>query len=342
MAGELKLNRPWLVAVWPGMGHVAISAGYYLVAKLGMHILAEFSPLELFDVEHVEVKGGLIRTGRLPRSRFFVWKDPAERHDLVVFIGEAQPPKGRYAFCQRLIEFARQLGIERVYTFAAMATPMHPEHASRVFGAATDAESLADLKRLELEILEDGQIGGLNGVLLGVAAESDLRGACLLGEMPQLFAQLPFPKASLAVLEAFSTIANLRIDLGELAEQSREVEYKLGELLEKVQEALEDQQEPEAAGDDDVPEFEPTPVERGAQPRRSRAGRVSLPPGPQESDQGLRAEARARPPRALSRVRGPLPRPVQEAGVGRAASRPPRLTRIIAIQTRPAPLRCRE
>ena len=41
MAEEQKLNRPWLVAVWPGMGQVAISAGYYLMAKLGMHLLAE-------------------------------------------------------------------------------------------------------------------------------------------------------------------------------------------------------------------------------------------------------------------------------------------------------------
>jgi hypothetical protein len=38
MPDELKLNQPWLVAVWPGMGHVAISAGYYLMAKLGMHL----------------------------------------------------------------------------------------------------------------------------------------------------------------------------------------------------------------------------------------------------------------------------------------------------------------
>jgi proteasome assembly chaperone (PAC2) family protein len=263
MAGEIKLTRPWLVAVWPGMGHVAISAGYFLVAKLGMHILAEFSAHELFDVEHVEVKGGLLRMGRLPRSRFFVWKDPRDRHDIVVFIGEAQPPKGRYAFCQRLIEFARQLGIERVYTFAAMATPMHPEHASRVFGAATDSESLGELRRLELEVLEDGQIGGLNGVLLGVAAESGLRGACLLGEMPQIFAQLPFPKASHAVLEAFSTIADIQIDLTELSEQAKEVEQKLGELLEKVKEALQDQQEQEATSEDDGPEFEPAPLEEG-------------------------------------------------------------------------------
>jgi len=33
-------------------------------------------------------------------------------------------------------------------------------------------------------------------VLLGAAAESKLRGDCLLGEMPRMFAQLPFPKAS--------------------------------------------------------------------------------------------------------------------------------------------------
>jgi proteasome assembly chaperone (PAC2) family protein len=249
MANEIKLNRPWLVAVWPGMGQVAISAGYFLVAKLGMHILAEFSAHELFDVEHVEVKKGLIRTGRLPRSRFFVWKDPQASRDIVVFIGEAQPPKGRYPFCHRLIEFARQLGVERVYTFAALATPMRPEHPSRVFVAATDTESLDELKRLELEILEDGQIGGLNGVLLGVAAEGKLRGACLLGEMPHIFTQLPFPKASLSVLKAFCTIASVEIDLGEMAQQAKEVEQKLGALLEKVQEAIEDQQHD--GGDDE-------------------------------------------------------------------------------------------
>ena len=35
MIEGIELNRPWMVAVWPGMGKVAISAGYYLVAKLG-------------------------------------------------------------------------------------------------------------------------------------------------------------------------------------------------------------------------------------------------------------------------------------------------------------------
>jgi proteasome assembly chaperone (PAC2) family protein len=245
MADELKLNNPWLVAVWPGMGHVAISAGYYLMAKLGMHTLAELPAEDLFDVEHVEVKAGLIRTGHLPRNRLFLWNDPRNRHDIIVFIGEAQPPRGKYAFCRGLIEYARGLGVERVFTFAAMGTSMHPAHVSRVFGAATDEKTLAELKRLELEILEDGHIGGLNGVLLGVAAEQGLPGACLLGEMPQIFAQLPFPKASLAVLEVFTTIANVEIDFAEMSEQSRDMEQRLGELLEQVERTYEQQSQTE-------------------------------------------------------------------------------------------------
>lgn len=238
MSEKNKLNRPWMVAVWPGMGHVAMSAGYYLMAKLGMHVLAEFRANELFDVEHVEVKGGLVQPGRLPRNRLFVWQAPAGKHDIVVFIGETQPPLGKYAFCRRLIEYARELGVERIFTFAAMATPMRPGERSHVFGAAADAASLAELKGLDLQVVEEGYIGGLNGILLGVAAESRLRGACLLGEMPQIFTQLPYPHAALAVLETFATLADLELDLDELREQAEAMDGKLDELLTQIERAV--------------------------------------------------------------------------------------------------------
>src|SRR6516165_4559294 len=128
MAERLQLNHPWLVAVWPGMGNVALNAGIYLLAKLDMNVIAELETGDLFDVDHVEVKEGIIQSGRRPRSRYFVWTDQNHNHDLVVFLGEAQPPVGKYAFCRQMIEFARELGVERVLTFAAMATRMHPEH----------------------------------------------------------------------------------------------------------------------------------------------------------------------------------------------------------------------
>jgi proteasome assembly chaperone (PAC2) family protein len=262
MAEKLHLHHPWLVAVWPGMGHVALNAGVYLLAKLGMNLIAEFEASELFDVDYVEVKEGIIQAGRRPQNRLYLWTDPDKKHDLVVFLGESQPPIGKYAFCRQLINHVRQLGAERVFTFAAMATQMHPEHRSRVFGAATDRESLEELKRLELEVLEDGKIGGLNGVLLGAAAEAGLRGACLLGEMPHIFSQLPFPKASLAILEVFTTVTGMDLDLTELAEQARTMEQQLGELLVQVEKTY---------GPQGLAEGEEYPPERAEQGRLGTA-----------------------------------------------------------------------
>ena len=271
MANEVKLNKPWLVAVWPGMGNVAIAAGYYLIAKLGMHIFAEYQSHDLFEVDHVEVKGGLIRTGRLPRSRLFVWNDPRGNHDIVVFLGEAQPPRAQYSFCRKLIKFAKGLGVERVFTFAAMATQMDLGTPPRTFVAATDEATLSELQRQGLEILGDGRIGGLNGVLLGAGAESGLSGACLLGEMPHVFARLPFPTASLAVLHAFAKIAGIQIDLGELIGQAQEMEQKLGELLAQMQQAIA-QQVPET--DDEEQEEEEEEEEEAVQHEQAEEARL--------------------------------------------------------------------
>jgi proteasome assembly chaperone (PAC2) family protein len=181
--------------------------------------------------------------GDLPRSRCFVHKDPWKKRDIIVFIGEAQPPIGKYALCRRIIEFAQHLGVERLFTFAAMATPMHPARDSRVFGATTDEELLAELRQLELTILESGHIGGLNGVLLGAGAESGLRGTCLLGELPQVFSQFPFPKASLAVLETFRTIADIDLDTTELAQQAKDMEQQYRHLMTQIEKAIKQQQE---------------------------------------------------------------------------------------------------
>lgn len=233
-----KENRPWLVAVWPGMGHVAISAGYYLMAKLGMQYMGEFAANGVFDVDVALIKSGIVQKTQKPRSRFYRWKNPVGNRDIIVFIGEAQPPLGKYSFCEKLIDFARDQGVERVFTFAAMATEMHPEHDSRLFGAATDHTTLDEIDRPEIRVLEEGHIGGLNGVLLAAAADKGMEGICLLGEMPHLFAQIPFPKASLAVLRSFTEMAEIRLDFSELESQAHTIEQQLGEVLAKVEQKM--------------------------------------------------------------------------------------------------------
>lgn len=263
------LKNPWMVAVWPGMGQVAINAGIYLLSKLEMTEFAEFRSDEVHDIESVTVQNGLIQPLRRPRDRFFLWSDPHGERDLIVFLGEAQPQVGKFALCRRLVAFAQEHGVERVITFAAMATQMHPEKRARVFGAATDLSGVAELRRLEVELLEEGQISGLNGTLLGAAQDEGLRGTCLLGEMPHIFHQLPFPKASLVILETFATMSGVSVDFTELSEQSQLVEGQLVTLLEKIQEQLEGS---EASGETEsfLPAPEPPVEEEISAADRSR------------------------------------------------------------------------
>lgn len=227
-------HHPWLVAVWPGMGQVAINAGVYLLSQLGMDQYTEIPAESGFDVDQVLISEGLVQPIRTPRNRLFAWRDPDQKRDLLLFVGEAQPTVEKLAFCRSLIDLALQYHVEKVFTFAAMGTGMNFKSPSQVFGATTDIENLVRLREFNLGILNDGQIGGLNGVLLGAALERDLPAICLLGEIPQNLSAIPFPKASEAILQCFTSMADLKIDLTGLNQIVLESERQIDALLQQI------------------------------------------------------------------------------------------------------------
>lgn len=231
-------NR-WLVTGWPGMGSVAVTAAVYLMSKLRMHELGEFEARDLFELEHALVHGGLVRAESLPRSRLFICDDASIGREIVVFTGEAQPTTGKLALCQRLIESARDLGVTRIFSFAASASDMDPMQRSRVFGVATDKEGLNSLQRHEIPLMGDGRITGLNGVLLAAAAEEGIPGIGLLGELPVFAPNLPYPSAAAAVLRAFADIAEIKLELKELEDYGRQMQEQLSDAYRKVKDALE-------------------------------------------------------------------------------------------------------
>jgi proteasome assembly chaperone (PAC2) family protein len=230
---KTELNEPILIAAWPGMGHVALTACYYLIAKLEMEFRAEYATSDLFDVDHVSVKGGLAQPFRYPKNQFFVWHNPRGGSDLLIFIGEAQPPQGRYNFCRKLIDYAQSEGVSKIYTFAAMATAIDLGDESRVIGVAADKDTLHELLTNEVDLLQAGSISGMNGILLGVAAERKIPGGCLLGEMPAPLMDVPYPKASLAVLSTFDQLVDFEIDLTDLNIEVERMGKHLSEAVEQ-------------------------------------------------------------------------------------------------------------
>jgi proteasome assembly chaperone (PAC2) family protein len=276
--GPPDLHEPWLVAAWPGMGAVAVLAAETLINTLGAQRIAEPSFDAWFDIGRVTVNDGVVVPAPRPKGFLLAWKNPApEGRDLLVFMAEAQPESRQWEYCEALLDQVRAHGVSRVVTFAAMASPSEPAEASRVFAAATSRTLLTPLPK-EVVRMTDGEIGGLNGVLVAVAAARGLEGLCLLGEFPFFATRLANPKASAAVLRTFSRISGIPIDVRPLELQGKKMERQLEQLLRRMRD--EQARRAEARGEADAegeppeePEefpssFDESPSDEGAQDRR--------------------------------------------------------------------------
>lgn len=264
MAEIEDLRAPWMVAVWPGMGSVATLAGSHLARALEARVVDELPAESFFEVQHVEVHNGIASAGRRPRNVSLLWKDPDENHDLIIFVGEAQPDRDGYGLCQTLVRRAANWGVQRVVTFAAMATQLQPTQDPRVFAISTQQDVLDDATAHGAEMLQQGQISGLNGVLLAAAAEADIPGLCLMGEMPYFATQVPNPQASLAALEVFGSMAGVSPDFSELEQQSEHVQRQLSQLMEQLGGGEEEEGEfsiPDIAQDVEPESEQPRPLD---------------------------------------------------------------------------------
>jgi proteasome assembly chaperone (PAC2) family protein len=231
-----RLTDPWLLAVWPGMGNVALGAGSYLLEKLQPDALFSVPAGDFFDLGQVQVRDGVVGPARFPENRFFGWKNPTGGRDLVIFVGEAQPSARGYAFCEALLRTAQGLGVKRVITFASMVTPQHPTAPSRTFAVATSEALLQEVRKTEpnVGVLTEGAISGLNGTLLAAAAAQGLEGVGLLAEVPQIAANVPYLKAAHAVLGVFMRLVSMKLDLTDLATQAARVEKGLLQLIQQL------------------------------------------------------------------------------------------------------------
>jgi uncharacterized protein (TIGR00162 family) len=239
---EPKLKDPYLFAAWSGMGNVALGAAEYLRDKLGAEQFGEIKLTECFGFSGVSVKDdGTVESPTLttsPRNEFYCWKKRGSAHDVIIFMGEAQPSGMEYELAHKVIEVAEKFKVKRIYTAAAFALPIQVSQESKVHCVATNVELIGDLKRFDLRLMTDGSISGLNGFILGIAKKKGIEGVCLLGEMPNYLTHIEYPKASHAVLSILTKMLNINIDLGELLAVAKYQEEEIKRYIKKIEEQL--------------------------------------------------------------------------------------------------------
>jgi len=224
-----------MLASWPGIGDVSLTAARYLVEKLNAVEIGEIEPINFFEPMGVTVKDNVVESPRFPESKFYYWQPRYNRDKgLVIFIGEEQPGFKGYELVNCVLDVAQRLKVARVYSCAAAVTRIHHSEEMKVWGAATTSNLVDELSKHDVILRGNLRIAGLNGLILGMAKERGMEGICLLGEVPAYATQIANPRASLAVLGILTKMLGITIDLTELDNLAKQVDEEMDRIAKRV------------------------------------------------------------------------------------------------------------
>lgn len=194
-------SRKICICGLPGIGSVGKVAADYLSIALECSAIKPFFS-DSFPPQVMVSKG----MAKLLHSELL---RPKDRENMFILSGDAQPldVQGMHELAGEILRAIADQGVTDVITLAAYVG----ETDEKVMGAATDVESAALLTENKIPLLCSGAIGGLNGLLAGLAPLYGLRGFCLLstssGNDP---VDIP---AACTLLEAIRELLHLDIEI---------------------------------------------------------------------------------------------------------------------------------
>jgi len=246
LVSEPQLESPDLIVGWPGIGNVGILAVDTLRRQIEAEYLGEIEPEPFFYPNGVVIKNGILESLNFPGSRFYFKKMPGR--DVMLFIGEEQPAESGSTYASGgkalemanlVLDVAQKFGCRRVFTSGAAVSAIHHNYTPGVWAVAASSALLGEINKMRggryiSELQGRGaqaNISGLNGLLVGVAAQRGLAAACLMGEVPDYLARspMPYPSASRSVLELISRLYDIKLDYTELDEMRRQ----MGDIVEQ-------------------------------------------------------------------------------------------------------------
>ncbi|MBT3603680.1 MAG: hypothetical protein HOE48_21105 [Candidatus Latescibacteria bacterium] len=248
-----------LLAGWPGMGSVGVGAIDYLRRKLDAKPLANVDMLEYFTADAVVVEDGIARLPDAPTHIFY----GVPELELIIFQSEAQiGGTPGIELMDHILDLGEKCGVDTVLTCASYIMPVSHKEPAQVLGVANNAEFRDELNPHGVEILEQGLVSGLNGLLLGFAGARSLNAACLMGTMPQYAATIPNPKASRELVRVLERFLNCDVDMDEINEAVEKMEHTMEDIESQIHKAfssmeseLDGELEIEGVEEDKVPQY---------------------------------------------------------------------------------------
>ena len=215
-----KLDNPVMIAAWPGMGFLAKISADYLRRRIKA---SQFAEIKYFHNVLVYTNS-VVELAPIKHKLY-----ASEKDNLIILVGDAQPsiPEESLRLAQKISDIAVEMGVKRIYTMAAYPNEFYDE--PKVYGVFTDENMREELIEAGVEMLKDGAVNGLNGILIGVAKEDKIEGVCLMGDIT--YANVPQHLASKAVLQKLVKLIDIEIDTEQLEIRAKKIDASIKRRL---------------------------------------------------------------------------------------------------------------
>lgn len=255
---------------WNDAGDAASSAVGHLDREWKGDVFASLDAEDYYDFQvnrpTVTLHGGVRKvtwpTTQLSAVRIADADGKGHPRDLVLVRG-IEPSMRWRSFCNEILGFAHELGVELVVLLGALLGDTPHTRPVPVTGVTSDPE-LAESMDLE-ETRYEGPTG-IVGILQEACTHAGVPTASLWAAVPHYVSQPPNPKATLALLNRLDDLIGVRIPLGELPEDARAWQLgvdqlaaedsEVAEYVQTLEEARDTAELPEASGEAIAREFE--------------------------------------------------------------------------------------
>ena len=228
---NIDLDKPVMLAAWPGTGDVAMMAVDYIRKKLNAIKFAEIEHDMYIAADAVVVNDGIAALQEIPNSPLYYTENPP----LIIFEGMFQlDGMPGMQVISDLLDLAQRLHVEQIYTCGAFSANMRYSEPSVVFAAANRELLKKSFNTIDVELLSNGKISGMNGTLIGHARNRGMDAICFLASMPVYAAGFVNPKAAKALVEIFKKILGAEIDTSDLDSYIS----KAGKTIEYIEEHI--------------------------------------------------------------------------------------------------------
>ena len=291
-----KLKDPIVIAAWPGMGEVAYRSALFMREVMGFKMFAKLEAVEYFKPAAISVEKGILDLPSLPAG-FFYYVKGKNSPDVILFLGEAQPPlEHAEELSDAIINFVVRFKAKFLFTFAAKPEPIDHKIDPAVWIAATHEDVIKRFSKFNLKALKEGQVSGLNGIILGVGKHKGLRGACLLGEIPFYTVQIENPRACANILKVVNDYLHLNMNLSPLEQRAKFIEAEIDKLISYLKGEPVSEEGPTPLSDEDIDKI-----------KKDLAAYTKLPQSAREKIENLFKEA-AKDISAASKLKAELDR----------------------------------